>query len=78
MGWAGHVVSMGKMRNTYIILFGKPEGKRQFRRPRRGWEDKIKMNFRKTGFKDVDWIHLVQDMKGWPASGSTVTKLRVT
>jgi hypothetical protein len=40
MPWAGHVARMGKMRNVYNILVGKPEGKRPLVRPRRRWEDK--------------------------------------
>jgi hypothetical protein len=44
MRWAGHVACMGEMRNMYKISVGKPEGKRPPRRPRRGWEDIIKMD----------------------------------
>jgi hypothetical protein len=55
---------MGEMRNS-LILFGKPEGKRPFGRPRRRWEDNIKLDLRKTGFEGVDWIHLAQDRDRW-------------
>jgi hypothetical protein len=44
---------MGEMRNPYIILVGKPEGKRPFGRPRSRWEDN-KMGLRKTGWEGVD------------------------
>jgi hypothetical protein len=44
MKWAGHVVRMGKKRRVYRALLGKPEGKRPFGRPRRRWEDNIKMD----------------------------------
>jgi hypothetical protein len=40
---------------------GKPEGKKQLRRPRRKWEDKIKIDFRETGWGGMDWIHLAED-----------------
>jgi len=43
MRWAGHVAHMGKMRGTYKILVGRPEGSRQLGRPRHRWWDDIKM-----------------------------------
>jgi hypothetical protein len=46
MRWAGHVTSMGEGRNVYRALVGKPEGKRPLGRPRRRWEDGIKMDLR--------------------------------
>jgi len=45
MRWAGHVARMGQGRVVYRVLVGKPEGKRPLGRPRRRWEDKIKMGF---------------------------------
>jgi hypothetical protein len=45
---------------AYKITVGNPEGKRLFERPRRRWEDNIKINL-KMGCEDVGWIHLVQD-----------------
>jgi hypothetical protein len=50
----------GEMRNMYKILVGKPEKKRSLGRPRHRREDNIKMNLGKTGFENVDWIHLAQ------------------
>jgi hypothetical protein len=44
--WAGHVAGIGKKRNAYRILVGKPEGKRPLGRPRRRWVDNIKMHLR--------------------------------
>jgi hypothetical protein len=41
MRWAGHVVGIGDRRGVYMVLAGKPEGKRQLGRPRRKWEDNI-------------------------------------
>jgi hypothetical protein len=59
--WVGHVARMGEVTDTYNILVGRPEGRTPLRRPRRRWEDNIKMDLREIGFGDVDWIHLAQD-----------------
>jgi hypothetical protein len=48
--WAGHVARMGERRDAYRALVGKPEGRRPLERPRRRWEDNIKMNFREAGW----------------------------
>jgi hypothetical protein len=49
MRWTGHVARMGKKRGVYRILVGKPEGKRPHGRPRRRWEDNIKMDLQELG-----------------------------
>jgi hypothetical protein len=49
MRWAGHVARMGEGRYVYTVLVGKPEGKRPLERPRRRWEDGIKMGLREIG-----------------------------
>jgi hypothetical protein len=49
MRWAGHVVRIGEGRNVYRVLVGKPEGKSPLERPRRRWEDGIKMDIRGIG-----------------------------
>ena len=46
--WAGHVARMGDRRVVYRVLVGKPEGKRPLGRPRRRWEDKIKMDLQEV------------------------------
>jgi hypothetical protein len=46
MRWARHVARVGEMRNSYTILVGRPEGKRPFGRPRRRWEDNIRVDLR--------------------------------
>ena len=61
MRWAGHVARMGEGRGMYRILVGKPEGKRPLGRPRRNWEDNIKMYLQVVGCRGMDWIELVQD-----------------
>jgi hypothetical protein len=52
---------MGAKRNAYMILVGKPEGKRTLGRPRRRWVDNIKMDLREIGWDGVDWTDLTQD-----------------
>jgi hypothetical protein len=52
---------MGEVRGAYNVLVGRPEGRRPLGRPRRRWEDNMKMDLRGIGFGDVDWIHLAQD-----------------
>ncbi|KAJ4432287.1 hypothetical protein ANN_20905 [Periplaneta americana] len=59
--WAGHVARMGESRNAYRVLVGRPEGKRALGRPRRNWEDNIKMGLREVGYDGKDWINLAQD-----------------
>ncbi|KAJ4428292.1 hypothetical protein ANN_24310 [Periplaneta americana] len=65
--WAGHVARMGESRNAYRVLVGRPEGKRPLGRPRRRWEDNIKMDLREVGYDDRDWINLAQDRDQWRA-----------
>jgi len=54
MRWVEHVALTGEMRNIYSILVGKPEGKRQCGRPKRRWEDHIRLYLRDIGWKGVD------------------------
>jgi hypothetical protein len=56
---------------------GKPEGKRPLGRPRRRWEDNIKMDLRKIGWDGMDWIELAKDSDQWRALVTTVTNLQV-
>jgi hypothetical protein len=77
MRWAGHLARMGEVRGAHNILVGKPEGRRPLGRPRRRWEDNIKMDLRELGFGDVDWIRLTQDKDRLRALVNTVMSLRV-
>jgi hypothetical protein len=77
MRWASHVARMRGMRNSYSIFVGKSEGKRPLRRPRRRWEDNIRMDLREIGWEDVDWMHLNQDRDQWGAVVNAVMNLRV-
>jgi len=65
--WAGHVACMGERRGVYRVLVGKPEGKRLFGRPRRRWEDNIKVDLREVGCGSMDCIELAQDRDRWRA-----------
>jgi hypothetical protein len=61
MRWAGHVARMGEERKVYKVLVEKTEGRRPLGRPRRRWEDGIRMDLREIGLCGVDWIRLAQD-----------------
>ena len=59
--WAGNVARMGQRRGVYRVLVGKPEGKKPLGRPRRRWEDSIKMYLQEVGGGCGDWMELAQD-----------------
>jgi hypothetical protein len=69
---------MGEMRQGYIILSWKPEGKRPLERYRRRWEGNIRMDLREIGWEAVDWIHLAQDREQWRALVNTAVSLRIS
>jgi hypothetical protein len=58
MRFASHVASMGKMKNAYKIFVGIPEVKRPLGRPKRRWENYIRMDLRKVSWQDMNWMHL--------------------
>jgi hypothetical protein len=64
-------------RGVYRVLVGKPGGKRSLGRPRRGWEDNIKMHLQEVGCGGIDWIELAQDRNRWRALVNAVMNLRV-
>ncbi|KAJ4428359.1 hypothetical protein ANN_24378 [Periplaneta americana] len=67
--WTGHVERMGESINAYRVLVGRPERKRPLRRPRRRWEDNIKMDLREVEYDNKEWINLAQDRDRWPKQG---------
>ena len=77
MRWAGHVARMGEGRGVYRVLVGKQEGKRPLGKPRRRWEDNIKMDLQEVGGGCGDWMELAQDRDRSRALVSTVMNLRV-
>ena len=64
MRCAGHVARMGEDRGVHRVLV-KPEEKRPLGRPRRRWEDNIKMDLQEVGRGRGDWMKLAQDRDGW-------------
>jgi hypothetical protein len=63
---------MGKRRGVYTVLVGKPE-----RKPRRRWEENIKIDLQEVGYGVIDWIELAQDRDWWLALVNAVMNLRV-
>jgi len=77
MGGACSAYGGEERRGVYRVLVGKPEGKRQFGKPRSRWEDNIKMDIQEVGCGGVDWIELAQDRDRWRALVNVVMNLRV-
>jgi len=71
------VACMGEGRGMYRVLVGKPEVKRPFGRPRRRWEDNIKMDLQEVECGGMEWIGLAQDRDRWQALVNAVMNLRV-
>jgi hypothetical protein len=69
---------MGEGRGVYRCLVGKPEVKRPLGRPRRRWEDNIKVDLQEVGCGGMDWIGLGQDRDRWWPIVNAVMKLRVS
>jgi hypothetical protein len=68
---------MGKKTGAYRILVGRSEGRRSLGRPRRRWEDNIKMDLQAVGW-GMDWIELAQNRNRWRALVNAVMNLRVS
>ena len=77
MRWAGHVARMGDRRGVFRVLVENPEGNRPLGRPRRRWEDNIKMDLQEVGGSRGDWMELAQDRDRWRALVGTVRDIRV-
>jgi len=77
MRWVGHVAHMGERTGVNRILVGIPGRKRLLVRPKRGWEDNIRMDIQEEGCGDMDWIELAQDRDRWRAFVNAVMTLRV-
>jgi hypothetical protein len=67
---------MVEKRNAYRTLVERPEGRRPLGRPRRRWEDTIKMDLEDMGW-GMDWIELAQGRSRWRDVVNTVMNLRV-
>ena len=68
---------MGERRGVYRVLVGKPQEKIPLGRPRRRWEDNIKMDLQEVGCGGKDWIDVAQDRDRWRALVNGVMNLRV-
>jgi hypothetical protein len=77
MRWAVHVARMGEGRDVYMVFVGRPEGKRPLGRPRRRWEDNIKLDLREIGIDGANWIQLAQVRVQLRTFVNTVMNLRV-
>jgi len=77
MGGACSAYGGEERRGVYRVLVGKPEGKRPLGRPRRRWEDNIKMDLQEVGCGGMDWIELAEDRDRWRALVYAVMNLRV-
>jgi hypothetical protein len=68
---------MGEGRSAYRNLMGRHEGRRSLGRPRRRWEDNIKMDLQEVGWVGVAWIDMAQDRNRWRSLVNAVMNLRV-
>jgi hypothetical protein len=77
MRWVGHAARMGERRGVCWALVGKPEGKKPHVRPRRRWEDTIKIDFQEVECGVMNLIELTQDRYNWRGLVKAVMNLRV-
>jgi hypothetical protein len=75
--WVGHTARMGEKRNAYMLLVGKPEGKRSLGRPSCRFVDNIKIDLVRIGLSGLDWIGLAEDRYRWRVPVNEVMNLRV-
>ena len=75
--WTGHVVRIEEGRSALKILTGTPRGKRPLGRPRRRWEDNIRMDLEEIGIKTRNWFYSAQDRDYWRALVNAALNLRV-
>ena len=72
-----HVARMEEDRSAFEILTGKPTGKRPLGRPRRRWEDNIRMDLEKIGINAGNWVDSAQDRNYWRALVNATLNLQV-
>ena len=75
--WAGHVDRIEEGRSAFKILTGKPTGKRPLGRPRRRWEDNIRMDLEGIAINEGNWVLSAQDRDYWRALVNATLNLRV-
>ena len=74
---AGHVARIEEGRNIFNMLTGKPTGKRPLGRPRRRWEDNIRMYLEEIGINAGNWVDSAHDRNYWRALVNAALNLRV-
>ena len=77
MRWASYIVRMGEGRGVYRVLVGKPERKKPLGRPRRRWEDNIKLDLQDVECGGTDRIELAQNRDRWRALVIAVMNFRI-
>ena len=75
--WAGHVARMEEGRSVFKILTVKPTGNRPLGRPRRRWEDNIRMDLEEIGINAGNWVDSAQDRNCWRALMNAALNPRV-
>ena len=75
--WEGHVARMEEGRNAFRILTGTPKGKRPLGRPRRRWENNIRMDLKEIGINTRNWVDSCQDRYYWRALVNVALNLQV-
>ena len=74
--WAGHIARIEEGRSAFQILTDKPIGKRSLGRPRRRWEDNIRMDLKEISTNMRNWVDSAQDRDYWRASGNAALNFR--
>ena len=74
---AGHVEHIGGRSDAFMVLLGKPEGRRQIGRPGHKLKYNIKVNLKHVGFGETDWNGVAQERDSWRALVNAVMNLRV-
>ena len=74
--WAGYAARMGEKRGVYRVLVGEPERKRPLGRPKRRWEDNIKMDLQEVECGGRDWLEMAQDRDRWRALVNAIMNFR--
>ena len=77
MRCARQVACIGERRDVYRVFVGKPEGKIALGKPRRRWENDIKMDLQEVGCAGMDWIELALERARWGALVNAILNLRV-
>ena len=75
--WTGRLARMEEGRSAFKIVTGVPAGERPLGRPRRRWEDNIRMDLKETCIDTRNWVNLPQDRDYWRALVNTALNLRV-